>query len=192
MQCIRSKKITQLLAVLSIAIPLVFILLAILLSPWFDIVNNALSDLGHSVKSKAAPVFNIGLVTGGFLIALVDFCMLDCSRLYRALLFLAGYDLILIGVFDEVYISLHFYVSLVFFTILVILLLVYGVLERKYYFAPLAIISMLSWYLHFSRDIPPGAAIPELVTIAFIIPVYMSIVFRTRGEVKKVGLEKQG
>ena len=180
MQCIRSKKITQLLAVLSIAIPLVFILLAILLSPWFDIVNNALSDLGHSVKSKAAPVFNIGLVTGGFLIALVDFCMLDCSRLYRALLFLAGYDLILIGVFDEVYGSLHFYVSLIFFTILIIMLLVYGVFERKYYSLSLAIISIILWYLHLYKDIPPGAAIPELVTVAFAIPVYLSIAFEAK------------
>ena len=185
LQCNRSGETTLSLAVLSIAIPLLLILLSILLSPWFNIVDNALSDLGHSIKSSAAPVFNAGLATGGFLISLVSLCLLNSSRIYKALLFLAGYDLILIGVFDEVYGSLHFYVSLVFFITLIVLLVVYGLFERKYYFILLAIISISSWYLHFSKNIPPGAAIPELITIAFIIPVYMSLILETRKRLKK-------
>ena len=42
--------------------------ISILFSPWFSWQRNALSDLGHAVKSGVAPIFNLGLLFGGFLI----------------------------------------------------------------------------------------------------------------------------
>ena len=45
---------------------LLFIGVSILLSPWFSWGNNALSDLGHSVNSDVAPLFNFGLLLSGF------------------------------------------------------------------------------------------------------------------------------
>ncbi len=46
------------IVLLSIIIPLISILVAAVLSDWFSIVNNALSDLGHAKRSSVAPLFN--------------------------------------------------------------------------------------------------------------------------------------
>lgn len=40
----------------------VFIGVSIMLSPWFTWESSALSDLGHSVNSEVASIFNIGLL----------------------------------------------------------------------------------------------------------------------------------
>jgi len=42
--------------------------ISIIYSPWFSWQKNALSDLGHSVKSETAPIFNFGLLLTGLLI----------------------------------------------------------------------------------------------------------------------------
>jgi len=55
------------IVLLSIIIPLISILVAAVLSDWFNIVNNALSDLGHAKRSSVAPLFNASLVLGGLL-----------------------------------------------------------------------------------------------------------------------------
>ena len=41
---------------------------SIVLSPWFSWESNALSDLGHAVKSEVASIFNFGLLLAGFLL----------------------------------------------------------------------------------------------------------------------------
>ena len=42
--------------------------ISLVLSPWFSWESNALSDLGHSVNSPAASIFNLGLLLAGFLL----------------------------------------------------------------------------------------------------------------------------
>ncbi|MEM2707195.1 MAG: hypothetical protein QW288_06765, partial [Ignisphaera sp.] len=65
------KKLMSLMLILSsIFVPLICIAISIWLSPWFNILDNALSDLGHATRSSVAPIFNFGLSLGGFLIAL--------------------------------------------------------------------------------------------------------------------------
>jgi hypothetical protein len=54
------------LSLFSITIPLLFIVISAYLSGWFDLYNNALSDLGHSTESNVAAIFNFGLSLGGF------------------------------------------------------------------------------------------------------------------------------
>ena len=44
-----------------------FIVVSIGLSPWFSWSSNALSDLGHSVDSDVASLYNFGLLLAGFL-----------------------------------------------------------------------------------------------------------------------------
>mgnify|MGYP003882817749 CR=1 FL=1 len=109
------------------ALPLTLILASVLLSPWFRWEVNALSDLGHSSRSPVAPLFNFGLVTGGLLMLLYSALYMDrrypfTSKLVAA----ASYFLILVGAFDEVYGSLHFMVSLLFFLLLAIAALAYA------------------------------------------------------------------
>jgi hypothetical membrane protein len=43
-----------------------FIGVSIVLSPWFSWWSNALSDLGHSVDSDVALLYNFGLLLAGF------------------------------------------------------------------------------------------------------------------------------
>ncbi len=171
------------LCTMSYTVPLALIFLAIALSPWFSFWNNALSDLGHAVKSNVAPIFNFGLVVGGFLVALTaSRYMLDYNRLKAVILVYLGFSLALIGVFDEVYGVIHFIVSLMFFIGMIIYLISYGILNKTIYPVIVAILHLALWILHFIYDIPPGAAIPELIAIFSYIPFYT---LDYRGLIKK-------
>ena len=156
---------------LPIAIPLTCIAISIAMSPWFSFWKNALSDLGH-VKRATAPIFNLGLVTGGLLIALR-------SRLVRlrstSLSLLAtSYFLILVGTFDEAYGKLHYWVSVLFFLGLVITGYVMSLETGKRYPAALSTLSILVWAIHFS-GVGWGTAVPESIAIALALPWYLEL-----------------
>lgn len=86
--------------------------------------------------------------------------------------------MILVAVFDEVYQNLHFTVSVAFFLSLAFMLLIYTYLYRN----PLSLLALtlglLSWMLHLYYRIPRGAAIPELISIAVVIPFYIDLARR--------------
>ena len=166
------------IALTSIAIPLIVIVLSILLSPWFNIVNNALSDLGHALKSNVAPLFNFGLSLSGLLIAIAGIhCIINCSKLLGIITIFLGYSLITIAVFDEVYGQLHFLVSVIFFLTILSYLIAYSILKRSFIPIPLVIMCIVLWISHFLYKLPRGAAIPELISIASIIPFYIKTSF---------------
>lgn len=176
-------KLCALLAVLSAAFPLAFIASAALFSGWFNIYNNALSDLGHAIKSSVAPIFNFGLSVGGFMIATVgEVCVLKGSKLIGTTLTFAGFCLVLIAVFDEVYGRLHFYVSVAFFLSIAVLLVEYAILQRSLTRRLLSLLALivaaLSWAFHLIYRIPRGAAIPELVSIIASLPFYFDYIKR--------------
>lgn len=166
----------KLLVLSSVAVPLLCIILAVSFSPWFSILDNALSDLGHAVKSRVAPIFNFGLVAGGLLAFATA---LRSSRVwlgYNAVLVYSGVMLVLVGVFDEVYGRLHFAVSVLFFIGLGAFLIVAAVREKtfiKVASLALLLLSVTAWYIHFTYGIPRGVAIPELVSIFSFTPVYL-------------------
>ncbi|MEM1547135.1 MAG: DUF998 domain-containing protein, partial [Candidatus Methanomethylicia archaeon] len=59
------------LGVLGAVIAYPFIGISIMLSPWFNPYENALSDLGNiALNGLTAYIFNLGLILSGFLIAL--------------------------------------------------------------------------------------------------------------------------
>lgn len=170
-------------ALLSIAIPLLCISISIHLSPWFNLPNNALSDLGHATRSPVAPIFNFGLSLGGFLIAFT--AMMVFSEIRKSLAYLGilcSYTLILIAVFDEVYGSLHYWVSVAFFLSLGALLIDYIVImksiARKISATVALAIAIISWILHLVYGLPRGAAIPELISVFCVIPFYIDIVLQ--------------
>lgn len=172
-----------LLAALSAALPLAFIALAAALSGWFNIYNNALSDLGHATRSNVAPIFNLGLSIGGLMLVTVgELCVLRGSKLIGTTLALSGFCLVLVAVFDEVYGRLHFYVSVAFFLSLAALLIEYalvqGSLARRLLSLFALTVAVLSWVLHLMYGIPRGAAIPELISIVASLPFYFDYVSR--------------
>ncbi|MEM1526465.1 MAG: DUF998 domain-containing protein [Ignisphaera sp.] len=171
----------------SIVIPLICIAISATLSPWFNIVNNALSDLGHAINSNVSPIFNFGLSLGGSLIIIVaTTIILRYSKALTISLTLNGYTLILVAVFDEVYNKygrLHFWVSVAFFISLAISLIVYSIITpnkiKKIVPLILLTITITSWILHLFYKIPRGAAIPELISIFAVAPFYIDATLKS-------------
>lgn len=147
-------------------------------------MDNALSDLGHAVRSPVAPIFNFGLTLGGFLVSLTS--IVCFSRIHRILSYTvasSGFTLILVAVFDEVYGCLHFAVSVAFFLSLGLTLIVYALVFRR--FSPILALALAVaiWILHVEYGVPRGAAIPELTSIALTLPFYLDLVRRS-GELR--------
>lgn len=173
----------------SIVAPFVCIAISIALSPWFNIVDNALSDLGHAINSNVSPVFNFGLSLGGALVIVTATMIITrCSKALATSLTLTGYTLILVAVFDEVYDrygGLHFWASAAFFISLAISLIVYSITTPNKTMRTtstiLLIAALTSWILHLLYKIPRGAAIPELISIFVIIPFYIDTVLKSLG-----------
>ncbi len=157
---------------IGLIVPLAFIGIAAWISGWFNIVDNALSDLGHALKSNVAIMFNLGLSLGAFILVIYSLiCAVWEDKVYGILLLVSSYLLNLIAVFNEVYGRIHFIVSLLFFTSLMTVIIVYGMRWRKTLFPVAAVTSFIViWYLYFVYDIPRGAAIPELLSILIVAP----------------------
>lgn len=146
------------------------VLAAISLSPWFSWYDNALSDLG--VEGFASVLFNSGLAMTGSLMMMF---FLGLNELFKgrivgrvgAFLFLtSALFLISIGIFNETFGSIHFYVSVGFFVSLILSLLILGVsfaIKRMMLFAFLSIaagvVGAAIWSLSWN-----GVAIPEAVS----------------------------
>ncbi len=176
----RINKLCILIMLFSFTIPLLFIFIAIIISNWFDIYNNALSDLGHATRSRVAPIFNIGLSLGAFLLTIFAVSYVkNISRILMILLLFCAFSLNLIAIFDEVYGNLHYWVSVAFFISLTLLLASYGYFMKQMILTIIAVIVVgIVWYLHIVYSIPKGAAIPELISIFISIPFLMVFAYR--------------
>lgn len=165
-------------------ISLATILLAVAMSPWFNIYDNALSDLGHAIRSQAAPVFNAGLVFGGVSAYTVAVLSSSAKKVYRVIMACTAVALILVGVFDEVYGRLHFAVSVLFFLSVLAFLLAYFAIEKNESIAVRALslagvlVSVALWYAHLALGIPRGAAIPEIVNVFVLMPFYYLVFYK--------------
>ena len=62
------QRVYALFGVLGPLVVYVTIGVSIVLSPSFNWENDALSDLGHAVRSEVASIFNFGLLLAGFLL----------------------------------------------------------------------------------------------------------------------------
>jgi hypothetical membrane protein len=155
-------------ALLGLAAPLVavfFIALSIGLSPWFSWGSNALSDLGHSVRSEVAPLFNFGLLLCGFLMILYSIsCFRSHAKYTSHVLVIAGLSLQLVATFDEVYGSLHFFVSVLFFAALGFASVSYAVEKRSVLAVAALVVGSVSWILYGLGVYSAGIAVPETVS----------------------------
>lgn len=138
---------------------------SITFSPWFSWEVSALSDLGHSVKSEVAPIFNLGLLLCGFLVMIYAVVALRKHAKYTRICFVASALLLqLISTFDEVYGFLHFAVSVLFFVSIGITSIVYAV-ERKSSLAVTSfMIVLVSWSFYGMKMFKIGLAVPEIIS----------------------------
>ncbi|MEO3993976.1 MAG: DUF998 domain-containing protein [Desulfurococcaceae archaeon TW002] len=115
---------------LSFMIAYVFIIISILINPWFSFFKNALSDLGR-VDLENSYVFNMGLVLAGlisltYIPSLLIFFRSRIGYMSTGVFLVAILHLILIGVFPEGT-SPHGFVSYEFFALMTISLLLVGI-----------------------------------------------------------------
>jgi len=154
-----------LFGILGPLIAIIFITAAILLSPWFSWGSNALSDLGHSVKSDVAPLFNFGLLLCGFLTIYYFITSFKGQAKYTSyFLLLTGLALQLVATFNEVYGSLHFQVSVLFFAALGFASISYFIEKRSVLAVTAFGIGAVSWILYGLKIYSAGIAVPETIS----------------------------
>jgi len=163
-------------------IAIFFIAAAILLSPWFSWGSNALSDLGHSVNSEVAPLFNFGLLLSGFLTILYSItCFSNHAKYTSYVLVIVGLTLQLVATFDEAYGSLHFQVSVLFFVALGFASIIYVVEKRSVLAVAALVIGLCSWILYGMEIYSAGIAVPETIsamaTVAWVMLSALRIYF---------------
>jgi hypothetical membrane protein len=142
-----------------------FILISIIFSPWFSWWSNALSDLGHSVSSDVAPLFNFGLLLSGFFMILYSITIFRNHAKYTSyFLVITGLSLQLVATFDEVYNPLHFQVSVLFFVSLAFASIIYAVEKRSRVALVALIIGFASWVLYGLGIYSAGIAVPEAIS----------------------------
>ena len=127
-------------------------------------------DLGSPPCSPQIPTFNFGLLFCGFCMILFSVTSFINHAKYTSYMLVAtGLALQLVATFDEVYGSLHFIVSVLFFAALGFASLTYY-LEKKSVLALAAlVIGLVSWILYGLEVYSAGIAVPE--TIASIATV---------------------
>jgi len=144
--------------------PFIIIFVAYLFSiSWWNVYFNAVSDLGNPTYCLAsALVLDIGFVLSGFLF--FYYSVRYCSGFGSLLFSIVSIFLALVGAIDEVFGLAHFIISVLFFLSMAVFVLYYGILRRDVLIFSWFSICVVLWVLHFGYHVPPGAAIPELVS----------------------------
>jgi hypothetical membrane protein len=148
--------------------------ISVVLSPWFSWTGNALSDLGNVSHSSVAPIFNVGLLTTGFLLILYAMFSLRGTASKTAWsLALTGFSLQVVGGLNENYGILHFYVSVLLFLMLLVTSMIY-LFEKKSKLALLVLVAVIPWLLYSQQIFFRGEALPELISSLVVLPWLMS------------------
>lgn len=122
----------RIIGIVGVATAYILIASSIFLSPWFNFYNNALSDLGNTAQhGSTAWIFNWGLIISGLLIAASVVLAALNRRSWKYLVWLvplaaATTDLAMIGFFPETTGHTHLIVSVIFFTLIVLTMLIYS------------------------------------------------------------------
>lgn len=164
----------------TITAPFLAIAISAFMYPGFSLYHNALSDLGHATRSPSAPIFNLGLTLASFLLVIQAVAYLwERDRVLSGTLLSAAFFLQLVAVYDEVYGvrfgNLHFIVSALFFIAILTFLLLYAVRRKRAWAAIAAATAIAVWALHFTTRIPPGVAIPELLSVLLFLSAYVEL-----------------
>ncbi len=180
-------KISAVCGILTPIIAFTFIFLAIASFPEFSWTNNALSDLGVQ-EGITAVLFNSGLIISGilafvFAVGLVKFLSEQLLGRIGALVFaIDTLMLVAIGVFSENFGRIHYYVSVMFFALFPISILIIfatllhrGKVKTGLFTLLIAAIAAVAWIIQFTIKFGSNVAIPE--TISALSASAWSIVF---------------
>ena len=134
-------------------------------APWFSWSENALSDLGHAVRSDVATYFNFGLAFAGLLVLIYAVTVFRRHAKFSSLCLAASaFSLQLIAVFDEVYGSLHLAVSVLFFVSIGVASVAYAIERRSLLAAIAVVVGLASWISYWAGIYEAGIAVPEVVS----------------------------
>ncbi len=160
-----------LLGVLGPLLAFLFIGVSIFFSPWFRWDSNALSDLGHCVKSDVAVTYNFGLILSGFLLQVYGFTVMGRhARFTGYCVVVSAFFLQLVGAFDEIYGFTHYLFSILLFVSMGFSTLAYG-LEKRCLLAFICFaVSLFSWIIYWSGFFRIGVAVPELISALSVLP----------------------
>jgi hypothetical membrane protein len=159
-----------LLVYLSIAVSLA-------LSPWFSWKTNALSDLGHSVTSSAAPIFNLGLLLAGFFLLLYAATAFKKHAKYSSYcLLVSAFFVQLLAVVNESYGSLHYAVAVPHFVMLSLTSIVYTAEKRSAFALATFLTVMFSWLIYSLNIFNIGVAVPETVSKLVLLWIMYSAI----------------
>ncbi|NWG08899.1 MAG: DUF998 domain-containing protein [Nitrososphaerales archaeon] len=162
-------RIAGLSAIFAPLIAFTSILLSIYHSPWFSWTENALSDLGAQ-GGFAEIIFNFGLIIVGLLVLVFASGIFEflrenfLGRVGGLMLALDALSLSAIGIFPETAGMIHFYVSVSFFVLFPVSLILIGLAFVRISETNLALftfivvsITVFVWALPYEK----GVAIPE-------------------------------
>ena len=153
-----------------------FLLPSVILSPWFNVFDNALSDLGNlNLNAPTAYIFNAGIMLSGLFVAAFAILVSSGHHDWKYLIWtvplsFAGLSLIMVGIFPINSGIIHGLVSVGFFVTMIITMLVYsfsswllgspriGVIALTF-----GIASVLIWSSPWPWD---GVAVQETLTTA--------------------------
>jgi len=179
-------KIAGICGFLTPIIAFALIFSAIASYPEFSWLDNALSDLGI-VEGNTAVLFNSGLLAGGALCIIFAtglFVYLNkhiAGKIGASVFLLGSLALFAIGVFPENIRPTHYIVSVMFFTLLPIsMLIITGAfwLMHKARMAAftllVAVAAATPWVLYFSIPYAPNVAVPEAIS-AFAGAVWAAV-----------------
>ena len=176
---------TRLMGLCGILVPIVAfscIGVSIALSPWFSWHKNALSDLG-ALSSSVWPIFDIGLIVSGALAMAFSYGLMErleegLSKAGALVVLLGSLSLALIGAFPEDAGLVHFVVSVGFFLLVPIGMLVVGasrlrsvkgVLKAFWTVAiVLSLASLATWAIWASLKPELGISVPEAIAAALM------------------------
>jgi len=125
------------LGIAAVVISYASISISILRSPWFSWTNNALSDLGNTSDPRnladgVALIFDSSLIISGVLTTIFSILLLRTEHfswrygIWTIPLSVASVDLILIGIFNESFGERHYVVSIIFFFVTAVTLLIFA------------------------------------------------------------------
>ena len=122
------KRFYALFGVFGTLVAYISIGVSIVLSPRPSWESNALSDLGHAVKSEVASIFNFGLLLAGFLLMVYAVTAFRKHTKYTSIcLLISAFMIQLLATFAEVYGFLHYAVSVPHFIMLSITSIAYTI-----------------------------------------------------------------
>jgi hypothetical membrane protein len=153
------------------------IVASLAISPWFNWETNALSDLGHSVTSDAASIFNFGLLLAGFFLMLYALTAFKKHAKYSSICLLVSAFLVqLLAAFNEAYGSLHYALAVPHFVMLSITSMVYTVEKKSATALATFLIVMFLWLLYSLNVFNIGIAVPETTSKLVLLWIMVSAI----------------